>query len=540
MSLTKATYSMIQGAPVNVQDFGAKGNGITNDSPAIQAAYNYLMTVGGGTMYIPGTANGYKLNTSLDFTGKSIYANSFSPIQIVGDGSTDIPDSGNIYPTTLLANTGVGTTCIDIVGHENVQIRNIKIDAFNTTICTTPSRIGILAGRDTGGSAFGKDQNHVFYGLSIFLPTTNNAALPSIALYNVATEIGLYENCSFFADLPHGLVANNNTAAVNYNVSSAFVTLNNGPASCSANTYIDCIFSSTSAITGSRTIPVLHLDACYSNSFINCYFNDTGTTATSSESVVKLTGGTVKNIHFLNFVNEATGDLFGGTVQNLRYNKFIGHTNVFDASYALAKLSVGTMIINDFDISESDNAVAPYNAYYMTLGVGGNPFFGNSNSFNLGVQGSFYSTYSVGAITGPYRNSWQFESLNGYPTQNITYNGGTAGMDVWTMNGNQMTGLLLNDGKTKTQKTATINTVPATIASIEQSAAMALIQVSNNVGGSTGVFLLAWQYTGGTVTTIASNNSTGLTFTFSTSVNSNDLIASVAAGSATAFITLLV
>lgn len=39
MSLTKVTYSMIQGASVNLLDYGAVGNGSANDTAAINAAY---------------------------------------------------------------------------------------------------------------------------------------------------------------------------------------------------------------------------------------------------------------------------------------------------------------------------------------------------------------------------------------------------------------------------------------------------------------------------------------------------------------------
>jgi hypothetical protein len=40
MSLTKATYSLIDGAPVNVLDYGAVGDGVADDTAAIQAAIN--------------------------------------------------------------------------------------------------------------------------------------------------------------------------------------------------------------------------------------------------------------------------------------------------------------------------------------------------------------------------------------------------------------------------------------------------------------------------------------------------------------------
>lgn len=42
MSLTKVTYSMIKGAPINVFDYGAVGDGSTDDTAAIQAAFTFL------------------------------------------------------------------------------------------------------------------------------------------------------------------------------------------------------------------------------------------------------------------------------------------------------------------------------------------------------------------------------------------------------------------------------------------------------------------------------------------------------------------
>jgi hypothetical protein len=56
MSLTKATYSMIEGAPVNVLDYGAVLDGITDCSPAINAAITSLPNTGGIVVIPDGTA----------------------------------------------------------------------------------------------------------------------------------------------------------------------------------------------------------------------------------------------------------------------------------------------------------------------------------------------------------------------------------------------------------------------------------------------------------------------------------------------------
>lgn len=68
MSLTKATYSMIDGAPVNVLDFGAVGDGVADDTAAIQAAIDYAHGLStGGLVYFNGT---FKITSTLTIGGR--------------------------------------------------------------------------------------------------------------------------------------------------------------------------------------------------------------------------------------------------------------------------------------------------------------------------------------------------------------------------------------------------------------------------------------------------------------------------------------
>ena len=66
MSLTKVSYSMITGASVNVLDFGAVGDGVVNDTAAIQAAINSLSN--DSTLIFP--YGSYKINQII-FNGLS-------------------------------------------------------------------------------------------------------------------------------------------------------------------------------------------------------------------------------------------------------------------------------------------------------------------------------------------------------------------------------------------------------------------------------------------------------------------------------------
>ena len=86
MSLTKVSFSMIQGAVVNVLDFGADPTGVADSKAAIQAAINSISptssasNTGGGTVYIPGGK--YRITDTL----------------LIGYGITLMGDGGGGYP----------------------------------------------------------------------------------------------------------------------------------------------------------------------------------------------------------------------------------------------------------------------------------------------------------------------------------------------------------------------------------------------------------------------------------------------------------
>lgn len=70
MSLTKVSFSMIDGAWFNVLDFGAVGDGTTNDTAAIQACIDAAVAAGGGAVFLPtGT---YKITSAISVISPKI------------------------------------------------------------------------------------------------------------------------------------------------------------------------------------------------------------------------------------------------------------------------------------------------------------------------------------------------------------------------------------------------------------------------------------------------------------------------------------
>ena len=119
MSLTKVSYSMIEDAPANVQDFGAVGNGTTDDSAAIQAAINSFGS-NAGTVYFP--QGSYLVATAINLDDKR-------GIRLVGTGALLISNNPG---TRILWAGGAGSgSMLTAQGAVSIEIEHITFQYSN-------------------------------------------------------------------------------------------------------------------------------------------------------------------------------------------------------------------------------------------------------------------------------------------------------------------------------------------------------------------------------------------------------------------------
>jgi hypothetical protein len=133
MSLTKVSYSMIDGAVVNVKDFGATGDGVTNDTVAVQAAIDSLSATG-GTVFFPTGEYRIARNIGVNDRWGVKVVNSNIVLSGTGAGSklrrynTDISTYALAYPIVF-----VGTPDSDVAAAtENVTIQGLEFIGEDT------------------------------------------------------------------------------------------------------------------------------------------------------------------------------------------------------------------------------------------------------------------------------------------------------------------------------------------------------------------------------------------------------------------------
>jgi hypothetical protein len=132
MSLTKVTYSMIDGAAVNVQDYGAKGDGVTDDTTAIQTALDT-----GAIVVLP--KGDYLISSTLTTVSAGTYPVGYGQ-KIVSDGATLTAASGFTGDSILEVKSPDGAVegWLDFQGAANVDYcikitsANVKVDRIRT------------------------------------------------------------------------------------------------------------------------------------------------------------------------------------------------------------------------------------------------------------------------------------------------------------------------------------------------------------------------------------------------------------------------
>lgn len=127
MSLTKVSYAMIQGAPVNVLDYGAKCDGITDDTVAVQAAVTYAIANNLG-VYVPGLCL-LTASVNIDRQVDGAAFDDYFVISSNGSGGFTVDTAIPMFSTTIAFSTDPVS---QLVRFENVifQSSNSSLAAY--------------------------------------------------------------------------------------------------------------------------------------------------------------------------------------------------------------------------------------------------------------------------------------------------------------------------------------------------------------------------------------------------------------------------
>lgn len=142
MSLTKVSYSMINGAFYNVLDYGAVGDGVTLNTTAIQAAIDAASAAGGGTVFFP--AGTYKTGAIFLKTQVSLVGTGRNSILkgIAGENVIDTP--GDMDPIVdIIQGVLISELAIDGAGEDGMRLVNCQRLVVDHVYTTNSGRYGI-------------------------------------------------------------------------------------------------------------------------------------------------------------------------------------------------------------------------------------------------------------------------------------------------------------------------------------------------------------------------------------------------------------
>jgi hypothetical protein len=209
MSLTKVSYSMIQGEVVNVLDYGAVGDGVADDTAAFNNALAYIRAQPrSGTLYVPKCSNFYSVS-SINATGFAFEIGNYLTIR------------GESYGSLIRGNTA-GVAVLDCVGSSNIHLQDVHIG----TEAGVSAQCGLLLSRTTVNTSSngGVFQNVVMQGDFTIAACVSIGAEGSrwyAPLFQNTGSSGTFKRCGFYTTSTNTLGATSLYATLLTGISQA-------------------------------------------------------------------------------------------------------------------------------------------------------------------------------------------------------------------------------------------------------------------------------------------------------------------------------
>lgn len=182
MALTKVTYSMIDGPVFNVKDFGAVGNGSTDDTAAINAAIDAAYAAGGGVVvcmpktYAILTTVKVRSNVTLDLCGATLQRIGTNKTMNIVQNYTYNPVTAIDTNISIINGTIAGNVTNDVATQDHLavagniflfgvsifRIENIRLSAANSNGFGWRECSNGFVSHVTGGT----------FGANLFAPTS--------------------------------------------------------------------------------------------------------------------------------------------------------------------------------------------------------------------------------------------------------------------------------------------------------------------------------------------------------------------------------
>ena len=225
--IIKDVNSQLSAITTNVKTFGAKGDGTTDDTLAIQSAINYLNALGGGTLYFP---NGIYLSDML-----TMYSN----IKILGQSRWKTIVKLLPVPTgALFECSGISGTNKQNITFEEIHLQHI----WNYT--TADITKGILIN-----------------GAYTMLCQVNNCVFDNYSIAGICLE-QISVNFAFFSWQIHGCIFNNKGNGVSIQVYGVWCRNAGEYADISGNMFFYCQSGVYLLNSANNRVVDNHFNAC--------------------------------------------------------------------------------------------------------------------------------------------------------------------------------------------------------------------------------------------------------------------------------------